>query len=134
MGNSKEDVWREIHKKDMKDEERVKKWLEKEGYKVTYWAERKRSNKPYDIKATKDSKKWIVEVKGGSRPPIRLSNFRKMLTEKNVDMVGLALVIDRHPYLLSFNKHVHSADLAWITRTRRKAANRAWKTRRNRRA
>ena len=129
MGKSKRDIWKDIHKKDMKDEERVKIWLEKKGFEVKDWHRLKRSNKPYDIKAVKNNKRWIIEVKGGERPPIRLKNFKKMLTERNVDMVGLALVIERHPYLLSFNKHVYSAEIASITRKRKVAARKAVETR-----
>jgi Holliday junction resolvase len=100
MGESKKQIWDEIHEKDVKDEKRVKEWLKRKGFEIKYWHKGKRSNMPYDIKAEKHNKKWIIEVKGGHTPKIKLENFRKMLTDKSVDVVGLALVIDRHPYLI----------------------------------
>jgi hypothetical protein len=123
-----------IHDQDIKDEERVKIWLEKKGFKIEDWHNLKRSNKPYDIIAQKGNKRWVIEVKGGKTPPIKLANFKKMLTMKNINMVGLALVIERHPYLLSFNRRTYSSENAWKTIKRRKAARKAVKTRERRKA
>jgi hypothetical protein len=36
MERSIKEIWQDIHKKDVKDEERVKKWLEKKGFRIDY--------------------------------------------------------------------------------------------------
>lgn len=114
MKRSIRKTWEEIHRNDMKDEERVVKYLQKKGFKVPDWHHKKPSNKPYDILATKNKQRWVVEVKGGKNPPVKLENFMKMLNKKNIDMVGLALVIDRHPFLLSYKRYTYLAEKAWI--------------------
>jgi hypothetical protein len=112
------EIFDDIHRTDMKNEERATLWLKKKGFKIRNPRNGKRSSLPFDILATKGRKNWVIEVKGGARPPIKLSNFRKMLTMPKIHMVGVILVISRHPYLLSFNKRTYSAELAWLTRRR----------------
>jgi hypothetical protein len=129
MGRSIKKIWEGIHKEDILNEEIVVEHLKEKGFKIDEWHELKRSSKPYDILATKNKKKWVIEVKGGKNPPIKLENFRKILSMKNIDVVGLALVIKGHPFLLSFNKHVYSGEIASVTRKRREAAEKAVKTR-----
>ena len=102
------------------NENKVKVWLEKRGFKIEDSHEDKPSNKPYDIIATKNGKKWIIEVKGGKKPSVRLENIITMLNEKKVDMVGLALVIDGHPYLFSYRRYTFLAEKAHETIERKK--------------
>ena len=115
------EIWAKIREKYPKAEQRAKEWLEKiKGFKIEDWHKGKPSNKPYDILASKRGKLWAIEVKSGKKPTIKLSNFQKLLEMKNVDMIGLILVINNYPHLLLYNKHTYFADKAWITINKKK--------------
>lgn len=117
MAKSIKERWADIHKKDMEAEELAKEWLEKiKKFKIEYWHEKKRSNKPYDIIAEKDGKKWAIEVKSGISPPIKLKNFKHLLNKKNIDMIGLILIIEGYPHLLHYNKHTYFGEIAWMNK------------------
>lgn len=109
-----------VRKRGIEDEKRVIEYLKKKRFKIEHPKNKvKPSNKPYDILAKKNKKKWAIEVKGGGNPPIKLENFKKMLNINKIDIIGLALVIDKHPFLLSFNKRTHSGEIAWIRKRKK---------------
>jgi hypothetical protein len=58
-----------------------------------------------------------IAEKGGKNPSVKLNNFIKMLNKKNIDMVGLALVVKGYPYpfLLSYRRFTHLGEKAQIT-------------------
>jgi hypothetical protein len=109
-----------VRQRGIEDEKRVIRYLRKKRFKIEHPKDQvKPSNKPYDILAKKNKTRWAIEVKGGGSPPIKLENFKKMLSIKNIDMIGLALVIDEHPFLLSFNKRTHSGEIAWMRKRKK---------------
>lgn len=116
MAKSIKKIFAKIHETDTLAEEITKKWLEKKRFKIEDWHKNKRSNKPYDILAVKNGKRWAIEVKTGSAPQVKVKNFKQMINRKNIDMFGLVLVIDKCPYLLSYNKRAHSGETAWTNK------------------
>ena len=123
MGRSIKAIFADIHAKDTKAEGLVKRWLEqKKAFKVLYWHQGKRSNKPYDMLALKNKRRWAIEVKTGAAPPIKLGNFQKLLEMRKIDMIGLVLVVNDYPYLLSYNKRTWRGEKAWS----RKRKNQEW--------
>jgi hypothetical protein len=85
-------------------EKKAKRWLEKNGYKITDHHHGKSIAGCFDITATKNKKKWIIEVKNGENPTINIANFEKMVNQKGYDRIGLALVGKDDVYLLEFNR------------------------------
>ncbi|MEM3641227.1 MAG: hypothetical protein QXH37_04840 [Candidatus Bathyarchaeia archaeon] len=100
----------------IKAEKIAKKWLEKRGFNVIEAFSRPHSGH-YDIKASKDGEKWIIEVKTGKKPPLNIANFLKMINEKGFHKIGLALVVSKDKvYLLEIKKTKIAAIKAWNTR------------------
>ena len=116
--------------KGSKAEELVKMWLEKKGYKIDYWHQNRKSNKPYDIKASKGKERWVIDVKTGSKPSVNISNIEKNMREKGYNKIGLALVRDKVVYLFEFRKMSEAGRKAAITRKAKRAAKKSWETRR----
>jgi hypothetical protein len=88
-------------------EMQVEKWLIKRRFTNVKGHEGKKSALPYDITAQKGKEKWVIDVKTGDKPGIRISNFEKMLQMKGFNKVGFALVPESRPYriyLLEYKK------------------------------
>ena len=114
----------------VRGEIRAEKWLEKHGFRIIESHKGKRSASHYDIKAEKGKDRWVIEVKTGEKPQIKIANLKKMLQEKGYNKLGLALVTKDDVYLLEYKKMTHAGYVAARTRKRKEAANKAWETRR----
>lgn len=101
-------------------EKTAENWLEKRRFTIDYSHEGKKSAKPYDIKASRGKDRWVIDVKTGEEPSIRIVNFEKMLQEKGYNKVGLALVRGRRVYLLEYKKMSLAGIKAWETRRQTK--------------
>jgi hypothetical protein len=130
---------REASDKGTEAEKFVVRWLGKRGFHIDYSHEGKKSNLPYDIKATKRKERWVIDVKSGKAPFVKIPNFAKMLEEEGYNRVGLALVEGRRVYLLQYRKMSLAGEKAAETRRRRVllqhkrmslAGTKGWETRR----
>ena len=114
-------------------EMKVEKWLEKKGYTIDDSHKGKKSNLPYDILATKGKARWVIDVKSGEKPLVKIQNIRKMIDETpGYNKIGLAFVGEDYIYLFEFRKWSKYGDDAAETRKWRKAGTLSWKTRRKR--
>ena len=116
----------EVGKVGKQGEKIVTNWLRARGYKIVDEHAGKASNKPYDIKAYKGREKWIIEVKNGNAPPVKIENFVKMLGEKGFNKIGLALVHGKDVFLLEYNKMSWAGIKASRKFNHREAAKKAW--------
>jgi hypothetical protein len=111
----------------------VEKWLKKKGYTVDYSHEGKKSNLPYDILATKGKARWVIDVKSGNKPLVKIENPRRMIYETpGYNKIGLAFVGQDYIYLFEFRKWSKFGDDATETRKWRNAGKKSWETRRKR--
>lgn len=108
-------------KKGTQAEKFADKWLKERKFTIDYSHKGKKSAKPYDIKATRGKDRWVIDVKTGEEPTIKISNFERMLQEKGYNKVGFALVRGRHVYLLEYKKMTLAGIKAWETRRANKA-------------
>jgi len=116
--------------KGTKAEELVKNWLEKRNYRIDYWHKNKKSNKPYDIKASKGKEHWVIDVKTGLKPSVNISNIEKNLGEIGYNKIGLALVRKNIVYLFEFKKMSDAGRKAALTKKYKNAGKESWETRR----
>jgi hypothetical protein len=120
---------RNVFLEGIKGEMKVEKWLRDRGFRIIESHEGKSCAGYYDIKARKGKDKWIMEVKKGENPKINIANFEKMLNEKGFNRIGLALVTDHNIHLLEYKKMTFAGLKATKTKRRKKAAKKAWETR-----
>jgi hypothetical protein len=114
-------------------EMKVENWLRKKGYTIDYSHEGKKSSKPYDIPATKGKAKWVIDVKSGDKPLVKIRNIEKMIYETpKYNKIGFAFVGNDYIYLLEFKKWSKYGDDAAKTRKRRAAGKKSWIARRKR--
>lgn len=114
-----DELLRQNRSKSKKAEARAVAWLRDERkFKITGWHENKASNKYYDVKASKDNQKWIMEVKSGKKPSIKIENILKMIATKEINKLGLIFIpnLTDIPILFELNKMTHAALKAWIKR------------------
>lgn len=98
---------RDASDKGTRAEIEVEKWLRKRHFINVEGHEGRKSALPYDITAEKGKDRWVIDVKTGEKPGIRISNFEKMLQMKGFNKVGFALVPETKPkrvYLLEYRK------------------------------
>jgi Holliday junction resolvase len=83
----------------------VEKWLRKKGYTIDDSHKGKKSNLPYDILATKGKARWVIDVKSGEKPLVKIENIRRMIYETHgYNKIGLAFVGEDYIYLFEFRK------------------------------
>ena len=112
-----------------KGEIKVIKLLKKRGYRIIYSHQGKANSKPYDLIAVKGKDKIIVEVKSGLKPPIKITNFEKMLNKKGITKIILALVGTKYIHLLEYRKMSFAGVVAANTRKLRRRAKKAIESR-----
>lgn len=100
----------------VKGEIKAEKWLKDHGFEIIESHEGKRKAGYYDIKAKKGKDNWIIEVKTGDTPKIKIANFEKMLDEKGFNKIGIALVTKDNVHLLEYKKMTFAGLKAWKTR------------------
>ena len=110
---------REASEKGTIAERYVEKWLKKRRFHIDYSHKGKKSNLPYDIKATRGKERWVIDVKSGEKPLIKIPNFEKMMEETGYNKVGLALVKGKRVYLLEYRKMSLAGIKAAETRRRK---------------
>ena len=111
-------------------EQIVVRWLKKKGYHIDYSHRGKKSNLPYDILATKGKEKWVIDVKSGNKPQVKIQNIEKMIEKTpGYNTVGLALVGEDGIYLLQYNKWTKFGEKAAKTRKLSQAGKKSWVTR-----
>jgi Holliday junction resolvase-like predicted endonuclease len=99
-----------------KGERIAKRWLEERGFKIEDSFSYAHSDY-YDILASKNGEKWIIEVKTGKNPKLNVPNFLKMVDTKGFHKIGLAIVVSKNEvYLLEIKKTKIAAFKAWNTR------------------
>lgn len=99
----------------------VEDWLKKRGYTIDYSHGGRKSNLPYDILATRGKERWVIDVKSGEKPLVKISNFERMIEENpGYNKIGLALVSGKRVYLLEYKKMTRAGEDAWETRRKNK--------------
>jgi Holliday junction resolvase-like predicted endonuclease len=123
-----------VAREGIKGEVEAENWLREHDFHITESHAGKAHAGHYDIKAKKGKDKWIIEVKTGESPQIRVANFRKMLQEKGFNKIGLALVTEGEVHLLEYKKMRLAGYKAARTKgpkVRKEAAKKAWETRKH---
>jgi len=102
-------------------EELAVEWLEGRGYKDIKWHENKASNEYFDILASKDNEQWIIEVKSGKEPSIKIENIVKMIDRPKTNKIGLIFIPNENetPIFFELNKMSHAGLKAWKTRRKK---------------
>jgi Holliday junction resolvase-like predicted endonuclease len=126
---------KEAAKKGLLAEKRVARWLIDRGWTHVHYHRRHHAG-PFDIDCKKKGESWLIEVKTGEKPPVKIANLVRMLEAKRDDRVDKAALIFapsnvRKPLLMFvMDKPKYVALKASIKRAGSEAATKAWRTRR----
>ena len=126
---------KEAAKKGLLAEKRVARWLIDRGWTHIHYHRRHHAG-PFDIDCKKKGESWLIEVKTGEKPSVKIANLVRMLEAKRndrVDKAALTFVPSnvRKPLLMfAMDKPKYVALKASIKRAGSEAARKAWRTRR----
>jgi hypothetical protein len=108
------------------------RWLKHKGFRVLKEF-RGPHNDYFDALAEKDKEKWIVEIKGGDKPSIRISNVGRMIDTKGIDRVGLLFLPEGQvPFLFELSRRRYAGWKASETKGKVAesiAGEKSWKSR-----
>jgi hypothetical protein len=74
-------------------ERRAAKWLQRHHWDIPN-PPSKRHRGYYDIRGTKCGEEWLVEVKSGANPNVKIKNLTKMLDDKTTQKVALLFMLE----------------------------------------
>lgn len=75
------------------------RWLKRRGFKPLH--EFKGPHGDYfDVEGQFKGKRWMIEIKGGGKPKIRIANLTRMYETRSVDKLGILFVLEKEPYML----------------------------------
>ncbi len=80
-------------------ERRGVRWLRKAGF-TNIQSFPKRHNHPFDVTAERGREYWVIEIKGGEKPGVRIRNLLKMYSKPGVTKLGLLFVVEGDEPLL----------------------------------
>jgi Holliday junction resolvase-like predicted endonuclease len=130
---------KEVPKKGLLAEKRVARWLIDRGWTDVHYHRRQHAG-PFDIDCKKGRESWLMEVKTGEKPAVKIANLIRMLETKQNGRVDKAALIFapinvRKPLLMFvMDKAKYVALKASAKRAGSQAARKAWRTRRRQRS
>lgn len=126
---------KKVAKKGLLAEKRVARWLIDRGWTHVHYHRRHHAG-PFDIYCKKNGESWLIEVKTGEKPQVKIANLVRMLEAKREDRVDKAALIfapsnGMKPLLMFvMDKPKYVALKASVKRAGSEAATKAWRTRR----
>jgi Holliday junction resolvase-like predicted endonuclease len=126
---------KEAAKKGLLAEKRVARWLIDRGWTDVRYHRHQHAG-PFDIDCKKGGESWLIEVKTGEKPSVKIANLVRMLeTKRNgrIDKAALIFVpsnVKKPLLMFVLGKRNYVALKASIKRAGSEAAIKAWRTRR----